>query len=771
MAVAVGVHPTQGCRGTLVTVTGTGFNPGDTITLTIEYRTNFTVPFSGSPVVAGDGTVNIAFVIPDVSAGLADGIGVRLDDQSGNNADAFLTVCCPIHSDSLDTADGVFIGPNFPTGEGLRDYAFCQGKHWVVWENLPQPDWIGNAFPILNPTFTVVSVDDATGATTTYTVDTDICWGFASSEDAYLGDNNRRNRFWIPNASKPVHDVKLASDGDTLWLAVLTEKTVVYPYISGDDTHSGQPSQVAQFATIASFTSGFTYFPRSHADAVAHDPTFIRLTHNSSGVFNIYAPNFPNSDAGEHWSGYWTIPNVVVFAFSGGGFAKIGEEQAAYYPGSVSAAGNDTAIVNFPLRFNGVDGVGSRLSSILTGLAVCASPAQPGVMHLVWGEGGIYGRYGAGPVGGTAPTVWDGGPSGQAYRMNYQQWSAGGQTSSDDFSVATYDRTSAFFLFEASPPSTSVFKCGSWWPPVMPVTSLVGLRNDSGSPLMFIADFLVMPGPPPNGQTNPDPGGHPWLGYTADYAEPTIRLLELPGLAQIAAIPGGLLPPAAVVQRGWPGVGGSNRFYVIVTFDGSGANATWGFPVVGRRFGISQLYDDPEVGPAYIVGVPFQTVIYNADRSLQSASGLTDGFYRVPAAGGSFDYIDGIDPAGPHLNRYIFCVGGTTNDVRPFLESSPDLINDPRNVWCTAGGTFATVAQLERICLREWTPAQKNSGTNPLSSFLGSSHYDAVNDRVAYGGITQVARVKICRFCVDCSCGLGQGVHVSKRLLWGGGPA
>lgn len=751
VAVSLVTSPTSGCHGTVVTLTGAGFDASSPITVTFDGQD---VPFSE---VNSDSSGNISGTL-SIPEGFASCLSCTFDivvtTGGGATQSIVWAMCCPeasdVPDDSLTTKLGDYVTT---TGGRPLDYIRFDGAHWFVIPDDSAGDPTNQATlpPPTNHALSIVRVDDV-GAVTTYEADTGYAWQFASSFGTTFGGGDWPTKLYFTGWKKPIYDAKLATDGVNLWLAVLCSESVIYPYISSDDGHAGHPDQASQFVDLATLTSGFTSFPTSAGAG------YNRVYHSSAGLIGFYNKNPPYSDSGTEWFGYWNPPRLAVYLFDGATFNRLDTEDAKYCPGTTSniiAATNQSIAGPFtaPIRYN----AGGK-SSLLSGVSACASPSEPGVCHVVWAEGGAYGRYGAKNTGdplGEDLDVWDGNAPSVGYRVSYTRWSTSAKTLSSDLFSSSVDRHAWYFTYDAG---SGAHPYGYTWPDTADLawTNAFQLRNDGGFPVLFLSALstAVAVSLAPNG--DPDPHGNPWLDNAPSYADVAVGAYDLSSGAAVLSqsLDPTLLPTVAEV--------GSVPTNVNSTFElgFNGINNVATFP--GGGFAVSQPYADPLLAGevVYLLGIP----LANQTTGFSPVDGSI-GWYRIPVdLSDTFDFVDGIRAVG----YSIMSVATVVVDVSEF----PDFFSDTRNVWYPTFNVSTSLAQLDRICADQWVtnptfypshavdiPPRASPGLyyNP---FTGALYY--VGWYGVSGGSTDYAIVQahICRRCLPCACVEGTGLHV-----------
>lgn len=774
------LSPSQGPVGATVHVSGTGFAPSSPLVLVFE---DIPIAFSAAASDAA-GNVTGTFIVPHEPAGNLDYqqiYNVYLYDAAANVAVASFVLCSNTPADGIFTGgDPIFFtgptGPPFANVEVLA-YIHHAGAHWIAWQDTSQFGSNLTTFPPpANHALNLTRIGDD-GSTSTYEIDTDYAWGFASGDQAFSGTRDTKN-LYFESWSKPIYDIKLASDGTTLWVAVLTAESVIYPWISTDDGDATHPSQISQFVDLPTLTSNFTSF------ATSADTGYLRYFHDVDGFLGFYDAQFPTSDGGDHGFGYWNPPRIVMFAGGVGGFSRIGTVDAKYCPGVTDGTTNaHNASFGNPFLAQ-IAPLGSWNSP----LAIAASSAEPGVCHLVWSEGGDWGPCGRGS--GSTPDVWDAGPPNRSYRVVYSTWDSAGKTGEHNLWDATVDRTNWYFEYATQDQNGAwnLFKVGYSWPEQeeMMATGQFQLRNEHGSPVLFIAwpqvlknpavDSLVSVFPP----TAPDNADRPWLDNAQWFTLPTVEMYDISGgtATLLQQITSDLLPTETESEFYYP-LDPSRGLVAPVSPDvlgggllgyNSGAGTFEGSQA--RTFGVSFLYQDPLLNGAsvYLLSVPWWRSAVPLGRYPMR------GFYRVPVDGSApFDFLDGT-------RQLEFTIVGTQGNSRPTFGNF-DFYSDAKNIWCPNGyfehSTLATSTpgvQYDRICTNTWTGylLQPSDVLNYVpggwSPFGAPGFYhDPVADTISYpaqvttGELYAIAQLQVCRGCRTCQC-QPSGVHAFLRF-------
>ena len=164
-----------------------------------------------------------------------------------------------------------------------------------------------------------------------------------------------------------VRDVQVRSDGSNVWVAALAREAVKYPGLYGPAFQDRCGVFHPSFEEY--WNSGFSDpFGLDGEQWWIYAPSALAGTGSASGSLMI-PPEF--DDPGPDKSFRWQPARVTVWAGDIGGFTRLDAIEAL---------------------FNNV-GESDEYSShaLLSGLEAAASPAEPGVLHLLWAEGGNYG--------------------------------------------------------------------------------------------------------------------------------------------------------------------------------------------------------------------------------------------------------------------------------------------------------------------------------------------------------------------------------------------
>lgn len=749
------LNPTLGPSGTVVTVTGSNFASSSPISLYVAFTTLPTL-FSTS-TTDSSGNVVGTFIMPPEPYGNTD---VLLRDADGNVAHATFKVCSNTLADTVNTVNK--IGPDLGVISTTYDYIHHNGTHWVA----VATDSTGVDFGAFPPDtswkpITIYQVPDDGSSSSSYEVDLPPFYSFDYNRNYnHLGTwpsgaLEENSKFWFTGWSKgPAYSVKFASDGTNLWLVVLTLSTQDYPYISSDD--GGGPgswsSQAAQFVPLSTLTAGFTSFWTGSGSP----PTgYEREFKAAYGLGNLFHDNPPVSDSGEVFSGFWTMPQLRVLSLDGGSATDLGSVECHYYhppdrdiAARGLAAGAGGFIGNPVLCNENVTG------GLLTDLSVCASPAEPGVCHVVFAEGGAHGRYGG--AGSTGPfntwETWDGNATDIDYRTVHSRWDSGGLIDENDIFATHTDRRNFYFYnaddgcnYGYSYPDTAGLD--GW-------SNVLNIVNDAGTPLLFRAPVqtaeIYQPPYAAPGSTNID--------NRPRFALSTIIAYDLssPGTPVAArTLDPSLLPTLAEAQTVYPPTAGSE----VVT------NDNWTGDYNGlAAIAVSNPYADPLLSGADAYAVASYFVV-GAD-----LSGLAfTCFYRLPSdMSDDFDFFDGQRQLYfSLLPQYGF--GEVMGD--PSI-GQPRFVVDSKNIWTHPNLGYAFLPQgllqLDRVCTQRWFNWHNTTFTGEPSHFSpGNMYYDGNRSLYHFGGWYEgpteylaIEQVDICRGCLSCACNVGAGLHV-----------
>lgn len=224
-----------------------------------------------------------------------------------------------------------------------------------------------------------------------------------------------------------VLDVQVRSDDTNVWVIVTAQEGVKYPYLYG----GGYADRCGHTHPTLE-----EYWDSGFSDPFVLDGTHFWLYGHTG--FSSGPPLFPwYDDAGTDLSFRWYPARVTVYAGDIGGFNQIDTLEAV---------------------FSNMATIGGLLSRP----ECAASPAEPGVMHLLWAEGGYFGTRTINPSRGQ--------------RINYSRWTANSKDIETDLRYAdavgapSQDNSSTLWL----PSDQLVY------------TSEMILRNDHGAPIAIV---------------------------------------------------------------------------------------------------------------------------------------------------------------------------------------------------------------------------------------------------------------------------------------------
>jgi hypothetical protein len=813
------LSPVRGLPGDTFTVTGTGFAPSRPLQMFFG-STDLGISESSD----GSGNASFTTTVPHVgSTGTFSGYSVYLLDDEANVAcsESFepgggFDVCGGELADGITTAPNplVAVGGITNNSNKILDYIFHDGAHWVLWQDVSVTTGLTTFPPPTNHTMNATRISADGSSVVDYPMDTNYRWVFDSGGvgDPGLSGGScgppRAAPVWdstwfFSSWEKPIYDAHFASDGTNLWVAVLTQETVPYPWLDNLDKVGLNPGSVAQFVPLATLTAGFTSFPTSTGTG------FHRYNTQTTGPLDFYqSHSFPVTDSGDTDTGYWSIYVVAVFAFNGAAFNRIGDIQAKYCPGSTTGYGygREGSIIGGPVGIQH-----SPRGSVASTVAVCASPNDPGRCHLVWSEGGDWGRVGLGNPADCTCLVWDQGPQNRSYRVNYTTWSPTAKLTDSDISSSHIDRTNWFFINDYGQGGGD-FEVGYTFPDQADCAFILdfALRNDNdaGTPYLFATipqSYQNIWNPNQSlgfggYQQSPayiDPHGHPFLDFNILYSD-TLNIFDLssgaPVLVQSLDL-STLAPTNAEVETFWPATApyadplGPNDCVlspaVLFNSNDSGPANSYGPNV--KTFGVSLPYDDPELGlPVYLVHIPLTTrwipqAVPTPPMIPSDGEAAMRVFYRVPCdMSAPFDYLDGVRQLRFTILKEPFSFaagfeGQLTNN---------DFFSDPKNIWIPPtdgsvsfgfGFNGFTGGWFDRVCFNTWSAFSGAWTPNVNGYWAGSQspgfYYDPVADSITTtagtdgtlgGPLFSVTTQFICRGCRNCKC--GTGIHIAHRF-------
>lgn len=808
------ISPSSGQPGDTITITGTGYAAGSPVTFYV----------GNSPVITGtadgSGNVSITTTLPHVPTNDSFGpSNVYLVDDAANVGCGTLNVCGTRPSDGITTAPNVYVqrdvGQVVSEENIVLDYIFHDDAHWILWQDPTNVSAPGTFPPATNHTLNATRISADGSSVTDYPIDTGYFWEFGTGSDDDPGLGSSRScpggatpaapvwssHVWFSSWQKPIYDARFASDGTTLWVGVVTAETIEYPWLDNKDEVSPNPGSLNQYVPLATLTSGFTNFATGPS---GNGMYYLRYWTTTDGPINFYKQTaFPITDAGAANMGVWAPPVVAMFSFDGSAFNRIGSIEAIYCPGIDGTDGykhTHDGIIGPPIQNQQ-----SPRGALYSRVSMCASENDPGVCHVVWSEGGDWGRVGDGdactvtnlPISGGTAITWDCGPVNRSYRVNYSRWDSAGSIFSNDISSSHQDRTSWEFTSQVPGDGPPSYQTGYTWPAQANFAGILAhdLRNDNaaGKPYLFAA----IPQSIQNGLLFPTPDtvGDPWLDNAIVFSD-TLHVYDLSS---------GSAVQVQVVNLGTLGTTQDEMLAVWAGFNFTGNNidptrigpadsvyspteisetAVSSFGVISKAFGISLPYDDPELGvPVYLVHVPLlrrYTFDNNGDEvpSGIGAAIVSRNFFRVPCdMSAGFDYLDGVRQVEFTIIRNALSGFSYTFD-------GADFFSDPNNIWVPAPGSvyndFAGYDGFwfDRVCLNTWVGF--NSAWTPNvndywpGAICAGFYYDPDADAISTASpspdnpgsfgtypLAAVTTQFICRGCNSCKC--GTGVRVVQR--------
>lgn len=361
--------------------------------------------------------------------------------------------------DTITQADGTPLSNHYDysdTGQPHTITSYCRGTDgtWVAWvqndfgdgidagsygaygpvqDKAVWPVLIANVVPVgvgffpddgSAPTVYELGIDPAfTWNTLPNYGDADPCSIRFITQPTY--DNATRSQ--LAGWSTSVLDVQVRSDGANVWIVVLANESrklpLDYLYDSGrygNTDRCGNPHD-SIISTAASE-------PQDPGGAFFHDT-------DTGNRWWEHGDDY----AGPGQSFRWQPGHIIVFAGDIAGFTRLGEIEATFF-------NDDTGF-----------GLTSQVEA-------CASPAEPGVVHVLWAEGG-----------GRDPFQ-----ANYGQRINYSRWDSTGE-------ILLVDLLHA----EQAKPVSGAFPADAnfvW-------TAEIALRNDHGSPVAFVAPWVCDNGP------------------------------------------------------------------------------------------------------------------------------------------------------------------------------------------------------------------------------------------------------------------------------------
>lgn len=255
---------------------------------------------------------------------------------------------------------------------------------------------------------------------------TDHCSIFPFLGDWYANNGKAQLTGWGMN---PI-DVQIRTDGTNVWVVALACESVKYPYLWNN------PAEIDSCGrTNATFEDDWA---AGHSNPFFHD-------YDAGNAWWLYysgqggntQPFGPYDDPGWSHSFRWQPARVTVWCGDLGGFTRLDTIEAQFD--------------NY-----------TTLSGLCSGIECAASPTEPGVLHILWAEGGN---------GTRRPDAMRG------QRINYSRWDASGKTLDVDVR-STLELGSDYV-------NDDVFV----W------TAEMILRNDHGSPIAIVWPWVCAGGP------------------------------------------------------------------------------------------------------------------------------------------------------------------------------------------------------------------------------------------------------------------------------------
>jgi hypothetical protein len=433
-------------------------------------------------------------------------------------------------------------------------------------------------------------------------------------------------------------------------------------------------------------------------------------------------------------------------------------------------------------------------------------------MHLVWSEGGDWGRVGLGNPADCTTLVWDTGPQNRSYRVNYTTWSPTGKLTDVELFESHQDRTNWFFLNDFNQGGGD-FEVGYTWPLQANFAGLLqhDLRNDNadGTPYLFAVWPVSVPA-----SWIPESSNSGGVGYPPAYTDPhghvfldnilllgdTLHVYDLSsgGAVEVQTLDLGTLATSNeeinqlyTVGSPYENPAGPADSIIANTdvFGGCFGGQNCNLAVEDKVFGLSLPYDDPELGvPVYLVSIlegP-RWLRQASDNALVFSDGTyaTRNFYRVPCdMSAPFDYLDG--------DRFVgFTIVKDPPGGFLYAMGSADFFSDPKNIWIPAppvgvagfGFNGDQGFYFDRICDNAWedltsdlTPYPGGGTFYTAGAQCPGFYYDPDSDTISIvtasepagnsvsgGPLFAVITLPLCRGCNGCKC--ATGVHLAHRF-------
>ena len=479
-------------------------------------------------------------------------------------------------------------------------------------------------------------------------------------------------------------DVQVRTDGTNVWVVALAREAVKYPYLENAPTEIDRCGN--KHPTFQQYWDG------GHSDPFVHDTdSGTRWWYYLEGTpIGGDMPFGAYDDPGPDNSFRWQPARVTVFAGDIGGFTRVDTVEAKFRN----------------------DGSGSGL---IGPIECAASPAEPGVLHVLWAEAGDFGVQ-----------TFD---QQRGQRINYSRWSSSAKTLDTD-------------LLYTSESGSGTISDANWvW------TGEYILRNDHGSPVAIVWPWIADGGP-----QGPDTAAEFW-----DLSGGAIDVLQ--------TLDATLVPTAAET-----GLGSVAQQGVLWNQAAIGAVAGTVAPGPRRSQYVSSLYTDSRLG---------NQDVYLICSQYENGTQRAAGFYRIPCDGSdTFTFLDGVRevmysiiPDGAFvdsLDQFKFA-SDFVSDIDDIW--MPALEGDTQN-----GGVLQLDRQCKRgwTLLPSFPVPDPVTGYENGQWVLGSSAPAIVSDGTddwLYGGGTgptlttqsssptniAALKAKICRCCQPCN---RTGMHV-----------
>ncbi len=218
------------------------------------------------------------------------------------------------------------------------------------------------------------------------------CFIHAPASSKYFGNNIQCE---LSGWNTSVQDVQVRTDGTNVWVIVLAQESVMYPWLS---TVKRLDRCGIPHLSILEDALGEGLIPGGDGAPFIHDTFPNRAAPGGAswwqqtGVIGVDNPD----DAGPHSSFRWQPMRVTVYAGDLGGFTDIGKLEAQYF----NTAGDN----------------GAGIIGLSSGIEAASSSSEPGQLHTLWAEAGTQGEFQAG----------------FGERVTYAQWGTGSQLAGYD---------------------------------------------------------------------------------------------------------------------------------------------------------------------------------------------------------------------------------------------------------------------------------------------------------------------------------------------------